>query len=166
LLPKSDDKNQQLTKKGGGEMADVRKELIGMLNHALELEYSARIQYLAHAEAIKGLGAEPIIERLKEIAGDEFKHEELFRQLIAAYLGGEPTMSLAETFKAKDTKKILEVNLKGEKDAVDFYKQIYQKVIDNKKSLQYQFETLEHQIRHVILDEQEHITELSLLLGI
>jgi len=147
-------------------MADVRKELIGMLNHALELEYSARIQYLAHAEAIKGLGAEPIIERLKEIAGDEFKHEELFRQLIAAYLGGEPTMSLAETFKAKDTKKILEVNLKGEKDAVDFYKQIYQKVIDNKKSLQYQFETLEHQIRHVILDEQEHITELSLLLGI
>lgn len=76
MLPKSDDKNQQLTKKGGGEMADVRKELIGMLNHALELEYSARIQYLAHAEAIKGLGAEPIIERLKEIAGDEFKHEE------------------------------------------------------------------------------------------
>ncbi len=47
-------------------MPDVKKELIGMLNHALELEYSARIQYLAHAEAINGLGAEPIIERLKE----------------------------------------------------------------------------------------------------
>ena len=59
----------------------------------------------------------------------------------------------------------MDVNLKGEKDAVDFYKQIYQKVIDNKKSLQYEFETLEHQIRHVIIDEQEHVTELNLLLG-
>ena len=146
-------------------MADVKKELIGMLNHALELEYSARIQYLAHAEAIKGLGAEPIIERLKEIAGDELKHEGIFRELIASYLGGEPTMSLAETFKANDMKEILVVNLKGEKDAVDFYKQIYQKVLDNKKSLQYEFETLEHQIRHVIIDEQEHVTELNVLLG-
>ena len=146
-------------------MADVKKELVGMLNHALELEYSARIQYLAHAEAINGLGAEPLIERLKEIAGDELKHEGMFRELIAAYLGGEPVMTLAETFKAKGTKEILEVNLKGEKDAVDFYKQIYQKVLDNKKSLQYEFETLEHQIRHVIIDEQEHVTELNLLLG-
>lgn len=146
-------------------MADVKKELIGMLNHALELEYSARIQYLAHAEAVNGLGAEPIIERLKEIAGDELKHEGMFRELIAAYLGGEPSMNLAETFKAKDAKKILEVNLKGEKDAIDFYKQIYQKVLDNKRSLQYEFETLEHQIRHVIIDEQEHATELSVLLA-
>ena len=147
-------------------MADVKKELVGMLNKALELEYSARIQYLAHAETISGLGAEPVIERLKEIAGDEQKHEGIFRNLICAYLGGKPSMKLAEVFEGKDTKQILEVNLKGEKEAVDFYKQIYQKVIENKKSLQYEFETLEHQIRHVIIDEQEHATELSVLLGI
>jgi bacterioferritin (cytochrome b1) len=146
-------------------MGEVKSELVSMLNRALELEYSARIQYLAHAEAISGLGAEPVIERLKEIAGDELKHEGIFRELIAAYLGGEPSMNLAETHKAKETKQILEVNLKGEKEAVDFYKQIYQKVLDNKKSLQYEFETLEHQIRHVIIDEQEHVSELNLLLG-
>jgi len=147
-------------------MSDVKKELVGMLNHALELEYSARIQYLAHVEAIKGMGAEPVIERLKEIAGDELKHEGIFRGLIGSYLGGEPVMSLAETFKAGETGKILEVNLKGEKDAIDFYRQIYQKVIDSRKALPYGFETLEHQVRHVIMDEQEHVTELSLLLGI
>lgn len=146
-------------------MADIRKELIDMLNHALELEHAARIQYLAHAELISGIDAEPVVARLKEIAGDELKHEGMFRELIGSYLGGEPVMSLAETHRAKETKKILEVNLKGEKDAIDFYKEIYQKVIDNKKSLQYEFETLEHTIRHVILDEQEHVTELSLLLG-
>lgn len=33
-------------------MADVKQELIGMLNKALELEYAARIQYLAHATLV------------------------------------------------------------------------------------------------------------------
>ena len=146
-------------------MAKVKKELLAMLNHALELEHAARIQYLAHAELITGPGAEKIIERLKEIASDEQKHEEIFRELIGGYLGGEPTMGLAPVHKAKSTKKIIEVNLKGEKDAIDFYKQIYQKINDNKKELQYQFETLEHGIRHVIIDEQEHVVELSLLGG-
>jgi bacterioferritin (cytochrome b1) len=147
-------------------MADVKKELINMLNHALELEHAARIQYLAHAELITGPGAEKIIERLKEIASDELKHEEMFREVIGSYLGGEPVMTLAETHKANETKKILQVNLKGEKDAIDFYKQIYHKAIENKDKLQYQFETLEHTLRHVIIDEQEHVVELSLLLGI
>lgn len=147
-------------------MEKVKEELIGMLNQALQLEHAARIQYLAHAELIKGSGAEKLIERLKEIASDEQKHEEQFRNLIGSYLGGEPSMGLSKTYTAKDTKSILEVNLKNEKEAIDFYKQIYQKVIDNKKGLQYEFETLEHEIRHVIIDEQEHVVELSLLLGI
>ena len=146
-------------------MADIRQELIKMLNVALELEHAARIQYLAHAELIKGLNSEKIIERLKEIASDEEKHEGVFRNLVANYLGGEPSMSLAETHKAKEVTDILKVNLKGEKDAIDFYKKIYKTVIDNKDALKYEFETLEHEVRHVIVDEQEHVTELSNLLG-
>ena len=147
-------------------MNGIKKELVDMLNHALELEHAARIQYLAHAELIKGINAEKLIERLKEIAADEQKHEEMFRELIGSYLGGEPVMSLAPTHSAGEIKKILEVNLKGEKDAIDFYKQIYRKVTDNKNDLQYEFETLEHSLRHVIIDEQEHVVELSLLLGL
>jgi len=145
---------------------EVKKELVKMLNRALELEHAARIQYLAHAEKVKGLNSEPIVERLKEIASDEQKHEEIFRGLISNYLGGEVSMGIAETYEAKDVKEILEVNLRGEKEAVDFYKQIYQKVVDSKNELQYEFETLEHQIRHVIIDEQEHVVELSNLLGL
>jgi bacterioferritin (cytochrome b1) len=146
-------------------MADIKAELIQMLNKALELEHAARIQYLAHAELIQGLGSEPIIERLKEIASDELKHEGIFRDLIGNYLDGEPSMGLGETHHARETPRILEVNLKGEKDAIDFYKQIYKKVLNNKDALPYEFETLEHQIRHVIIDEQEHVAELSMLLG-
>ena len=146
-------------------MADIKKELVEMLNSALKLEHAARIQYLAHAELISGLYSEKVIERIKEIAGDEKKHEEIFRSLIGDYLYAEPTMDVAETHKAKDIGQILKVNQADEKHAIDFYKQIYSKVTANKEQLQYEFETLEHQIRHVIIDEQEHVTELTKLMG-
>ena len=146
-------------------MENVKEQLIKMLNQALELEHAARIQYLAHVELVKGLNAEKIIERLKEIASDEEKHEGKFRNMIGNYLQGEPSMGIAQTHKAKDISNILEVNLKDEKSAIDFYKTIYKKIIENKDALPYVFETLEHEVRHIILDEQEHVTELSVLLG-
>ncbi len=74
-------------------------------------------------------------------------------------------MDIAETHRASETEEILEVNLKNEKEAVDFYKQIYKKVYDHRDEFQYEFETLEHEIRHVIVDEEEHVAELSILLG-
>ena len=146
-------------------MADIKKELVEMLNKALELEHAARIQYLAHAELINGLGAEPIVARLKEIAGDEEKHEEKFRNLIGSYLGGEPTMGLAETHRATDVKKILQVNLKGEMEAVDTYAAILKKLNANRDKLPYEYMKLEHDVRHVLMEEQEHISELKLLLA-
>lgn len=144
----------------------IKGELITMLNQALRLEHAARIQYLAQAELIKGLNSESLVARLKEIAGDEAKHEGKFRSLIANCLGGEPIMDMAPTHAAKTTDEILKVNLQDEKTAIDFYKQIYAKVIANKDNLPYCFETLEHEIRHVILDEQEHVIEISNLLGL
>ncbi|OGT05988.1 MAG: hypothetical protein A2103_03375 [Gammaproteobacteria bacterium GWF2_41_13] len=146
-------------------MKNIQEELILLLNQALRLEHAARIQYLAHAEMVKGINAESIIERLQEIARDEEKHEKAFRTLIGDYLGGEPTMELAVTHRAQELPAILDINLKGEKEAIDFYKQIYRKIVDNKDSFPYCFEALEHGVRHIILDEEEHVAELSLLMG-
>lgn len=146
-------------------MSEVRKKLIDMLNRALELEHAARIQYLAHAELVKGLNSEPIIERLKEIASDEQKHEEIFRTLIAVYLDGVPSMNLEKTYKASEISEILDVNLKGEKEAIDYYRQIHKFIIENKAEFPYAFERLEHQVRHVIMDEEEHVVEISNLIG-
>lgn len=146
-------------------MKNIQVELIEMLNQALRLEHAARIQYLAHAEQITGLNAEAVISRLQELAGDEAKHEEKFRTLIASYLNGNPCMEMAATHTGKDTKAILDINLRDEKSAIDFYKIIYNKVVENKAKLPYEFETLEHELRHIILDEQEHVTELKTLIG-
>lgn len=147
-------------------MEKIKEVLAQMLNRALELEHAAMIQYLAHAELVQGLNAEKVRERLHEIAEDEEKHAEKFRTLISDFLGGTPSMGLAPTHAAEDISGILKVNLGNEKEAIDFYKKIYRKVIEQKEALPYEFETLEHEIRHVIIDEQEHVTELSLLLGI
>src|SRR3989338_6580074 len=140
-------------------------EIINMLNKALELEHAARIQYLSHAETVDGINAEPVIARLKEIAGDEEKHEAKFRTLIGSYLNGIPSMGIAKTNAAKTVKDILEINLKNEKEAVDFYKKILDKINKEKQDLPYEFLQLEHEVRHVIMDEMEHIAELKLLLA-
>jgi rubrerythrin len=142
----------------------IKAELIKMMNQALKLEHAARIQYLAHAENISGLYSESVIARLKEIASDEQRHEGMFRTMISDYLQGEVTMDLAPTHPAEGIDKILTVNLADEKNAIDFYKKIYKKIIDHKAELQYEFETLEHELRHVIIDEQEHVVELTQLM--
>jgi len=143
----------------------AKEELIKMLNQALELEHQAMIQYLSHAELVDGLNAEPIIERLKEIADDERKHAELFRELIGGYLGGVPSMGIAEAHPAKTLKEILEVNLADEKQAVDFYTEILNKIKAMQVELKYEYFQLEHTVRHIIQDEQEHISELKVLMG-
>lgn len=146
-------------------MSDIKAELVTMLNQALKMEHQARIQYLTHAEQVSGVNAEPIIARLRELAEDEEKHEGKFRNLIGSYLGGVPSMEIAETHAAKGVDSMLEVNLKDEKGAIDFYKKIYAKILESKDALPYEFEALEHEVRHIILEEQEHVTELKTLIG-
>ncbi len=141
----------------------TKESILKLLNNALELEHAAYAQYLSNAEIVDGLNAEPIIARLKEIAGDEEKHQEKLRTLIGL-LGGVPSMGMAETHPAKDVKGILEQNLKDEKMAVDTYKGMLEAV--RKETTRYYDLLLDHEIRHIIMDEQEHITELELLLEI
>ena len=140
----------------------AKEELVKMLNQALGLEHQAMIQYLSHAELVEGPNAEPIIARLQEIADDERRHAEQFRKLIGGYLDGVPSMGVAKAHPAKTLKEILEINLTDEKEAVDFYTKILDKVKDMKDELKYEYLQLEYTIRHIIHDEQEHISELKL----
>lgn len=142
----------------------AKEKVLELLNHALELEHAAFVQYLSHAEVVDGINAEPIIERLKEIAEDERKHQEKFRTLIGI-LGGVPSMRIAETHPAKNLDEILKQNLKDEKIAVDTYRKILEEIAKDRGRGYYDF-LLEHEVRHILMEEQEHITELELLLGI
>ena len=142
----------------------VSPELIKLLNQALELEHSAYVQYLSHAEIVEGENAEPIIERLKEIAGDEAKHQEKFRTLIGDYLGGVPSTKIAPAHVATTIDEILRANLKDEIEAIDLYTSILEKIRAEKDNLPYAFLRLEHDVRHITMEEQEHASELRRLL--
>jgi len=140
-----------------------KEKIIELLNHGLELEHAAFVQYLSHAEIVDGINAEPIIARLKEIANDEKGHQEKFRTLIGD-LGGVPSVDFTPRHPANTIQQILEVNLKDEKTAVDTYRKILEE-LKNEKGQGYYGHLLEHEIRHILMEEQEHITELELLLG-
>ncbi len=141
------------------------KELIAMLNKALDMEHQAHVQYLSHAELLEGLDSEPIEARLREIAADELKHQGMLRNVIGKILGEAPSMGIAPTHKATGTKQILGVNLAGEREAAEFYIQIWTKVKQEKANLPYAYATVKHEIKHILMDEEEHIAELKQLLA-
>lgn len=147
-------------------MKKPSKELIALLNKALETEHQAYIQYLSHAELVDGPMSEPIESRLKEIAEDEEKHQAILRTLIGKYLSETPAITMAQAHTAKTLEEILKTNLQDEFDAVNLYTHILEQLCKEKASLPYTYLKLEHDIRHIIMDEQEHIAELKQLLGI
>jgi bacterioferritin (cytochrome b1) len=141
-----------------------KEKLIEMLNKGLELEHQAEAQYLSHATLTAGETADALTERLVEIAGDEHKHADLFRKCIEM-LNGTPAITMAPAHAAKTNGEILRVNLKDEHDAVDFYRTIMEELRNSKAELKYEHEYIEHKLRHIIMDEEEHALELRTLLG-
>ncbi len=154
-----------MTTKTRVEAKTGKQELINVLNQALELEHAARIQYLSHRELIDGLNAEPLMARLKDNADDEAKHEAKFRTLISDYLGGTPSMKIAATHPAETIDEILQTNLNDERHAVDVYQGILAKIVQMKDQFKYEYFQLEHEVRHILMEEQEHIAELKILLA-
>src|SRR3989344_8753463 len=108
-----------------------KEEVIKELNNALEIEHSAIIMYLHHAEFVKGLNAEPIIARLKEIASDEEKHRDMLRERIVV-LGGIPSTKLSdlEIKHSDNIKEMLRDELREEEEAVKLYQKIFSMVKD------------------------------------
>ena len=142
-----------------------KQKLLELLNKAVELEHAASAQYLSHAEQVNGLNADPVIARFKEIAGDELKHAGMFRSVIGM-LGGTPSKATAETHDANDVTGLLKVNLKDEMDAVNFYRTILEEIRGSAGELRFEDLRAEHEVRHVIMDEMEHVEELRILLGL
>ncbi len=142
----------------------AKTKLIELLNQALELEHQAEAQYLSHATLLVGETADTIAARLTEIAGDEHKHAGMFRDCLEI-LDAAPSIKMHEGHPAAGTKQILKTNLKDERDAVDFYRTIIAEIQGSKAELKYEYEFIEHQVRHVIMDEEEHALEIRTLLG-
>lgn len=137
------------------------QELIDMINKALTMELAAATQYLNHAEKIFGPESGPIMEQLQEQAGDEQKHAANLRTLIADYLKGVCAYEQAPTIDATNYEEIITANIRSEQEAIAQYQAIYAKVKELQPELGVNFMTLEHDIRHIMIEEAQHITELE-----
>ena len=138
-------------------MALDKTKIIQLMNEGLEMEYASYIQYVTQAAITTGPYAEGLIARFEEIASDEAEHAKILRQRIAA-LGGVPTTKVGEIRIHKDSLQAVKINLKYERDTVEFYRKILNLISHDEVIL---YEAIEH----VLQDSQEHVEELERLVG-
>ena len=140
-------------------MTITNEKLIELLNHDLELEYSAAIQYINHAAVMTGAAYGDIIKELKIHANEEIQHAMILADQID-FLGGDPTVEVGEIKVSRDNQIMLKQDLEGEEDAITRYKAR----IDQAESLK-EF-ALGQQLRNILATEQEHAMDLKQALGI
>src|SRR3989338_7728314 len=136
-------------------MALDHVKVVKMMNEGLQMEYASQIQYLTQAAITTGPYAEGLIARFKEIASDETENADILRGRIAA-LGGTPTTKVGEIQIHKDALQAVKINLKYERDTVEFYRKLLN-LIPHDEVIIYEA------IEHVLQDSQEHVEELERL---
>lgn len=135
------------------------EQIISGLNLDLSWEYAAMIQYIQHASMLSGAEYVAVIDELLEHAQEEYEHAVIVSGLIQ-YLGGVPTVEVAQRLTSLDNKEMLNQDLKGEYDAIRRYLQRIE-----------QLEALKlydsaQKIRNIVMAEQEHAIDLEKALGI
>ena len=140
-------------------MAITVKKLNELLNHDLELEYSAAIQYINHSAVMKGAAYGDIIKELKIHANEEIAHAMILADQID-FLNGEPTVNVGDIKTSKENETMLKQDLEGEEDAIRRYKIRIEQAEDLKEF------ALAQQLRNILAMEQEHAMDLKQALGI
>lgn len=141
------------------DTADVtREQLIAALNEDLQREYQAIIAYIIYSQAIKGAQYMNIAKELEKHAAEELQHALTIAKQID-YLGGDITATPKPVKTSDKAEEMLRFDLENEKETI----------LEYRKRLQ-QCEALgeyaisEH-IREILLNEQEHLTDLATALG-
>jgi bacterioferritin len=136
-----------------------REEIIRGLNEDLAREYKAIIQYVVFSSALKGPEYGDIAEQLRKHAAQELAHAlEVARQID--YLGGEPTVKGKPAEFSKDSKKMLEIDLKDEQETIKSYRE---RIRQAERAGEF---ALSEALRDIIAEEQDHEIDLRDALGL
>jgi len=137
----------------------TKEQIINLLNLDLTWEYAAMIQYIQHAAMLTGPEYFAIIDEELNHAKDEHDHAVRISDQIQ-YLGGVPTVAVAEIKTSLDNVEMLRQDLQAEYDALARYLQR----IDQLESIK--LYDVAQVIREIAQVEQEHIIDLEKSLGI
>jgi len=139
--------------------ATDRQKIIDGLNEDLAREYQAIIQYVVFSSTLKGPEYGDIAEELKLHASEELEHAlEVAKQID--YLGGNPTVKSKEAGYSEDSKTMLEIDLKSERETIKNYRE---RIRQAESAGEY---ALSEKLRGIIAQEQDHEIDLKDALGL
>lgn len=137
----------------------TRDELIALLNEDLSREYQAIIAYVVYSQVLKGAEYMSIAKELEVHAGEELAHALTIAGQID-YLGGQPTVTVKPVKTSEKAEDMLRFDLENENDTIRAYRERVRQC----EALG-EYAIAEH-IREILIDEQEHQTDLATALGI
>jgi bacterioferritin len=135
-----------------------RAALITHLNEDLAREYQAIIAYVVYSQTLKGAAYMSIAGELEKHAAEELQHALIIAKHID-YLGGSPTTVPAKVAVADKPDAMLRADLRNEVVTIQNYRARLKEC-----ELQSEFAIAED-IREILRDEQEHLTDLATALG-
>lgn len=133
------------------------EKVIEMLNELRSAELAAIQQYMMLHYLVSGPHAREYAEFFKQIAIDEMKHAETAAERITM-LGGDPTDKPCKKItKPKSAKKMLELVLGEEQEAISMYKDFLTKMPPDDP-------TTRRLIEDILADEERHADDARTLL--
>jgi bacterioferritin len=136
-----------------------RKEMIRLLNEDLAREYQAIIAYVVYSQTIKGAKFQHIAGELEKHAAEELSHAILLAKQID-YLNGEPVVEPKPVKVSAKAEDMLHFDLENEKNTIGHYRK---RIRQADAMGEY---ALSEVLREIIVQEQEHMTDLATALGI
>jgi bacterioferritin len=137
----------------------TRKEMIRLLNEDLAREYQAIIAYIVYSQTIKGAKFQHIARELEKHAGEELSHAILIAKQID-YFNGEPVVAPKTVKVSEKAEDMLRFDLENEKNTILHYRK---RIRQADAMGEY---ALSEVLREIIVQEQEHMTDLATALGI
>jgi len=135
-----------------------RAQLIELLNEDLAREYQAIIAYTVYSQVLKGAQYMAIAEELETHAKEELAHALTISKQID-YLGGMPTVQPKLVRTSEKAEDMLRFDLEAENETIRNYRQ---RVRQCEALGEY---AIAEQIREILVEEQEHQTDLATALG-
>ena len=137
----------------------TREEMVRLLNEDLAREYQAIIAYVVYSQTLKGAPYTDIAGELEAHAAEELSHAlKIARQID--YFGGSPEVRPEPVKTSKDAKAMLQFDLENERKTIQNYRDRIQQA-DSMGEF-----ALSEVLRGIIVQEQEHLQDLSDALGI
>src|SRR5579872_6570312 len=137
----------------------TRDQLIAGLNEDLSREYQAIISYVNYSQVLKGAAYMNIADELAVHAKEELDHALKVANHID-YLGGMPSVTPKPVKTSEKAEDMLKFDLENERVTIAQYRRRLR-----------QCDTLNEfaigeTIREILVDEQDHLTDLATALGI